>query len=466
MSTGLSRLSASVVRECSLALRRLVAVFTVAAFTIAPMVAAAATPTARVRWTVNVGQPVYNTPRVRDGVVYLDTVQPSGPNVFAVKHGKILWKFATGGAITTPVTLSGSQLFVASDIGPTHYMRALDTKSGQLIWDYTRDQPPECMCSHKTHYLQSVLIAQTDGHSFYAFRPDGTIPSRRVWVFRGDGARLTAPVIVGDIVLFGSADDCLYALNSETGKIRWRKKTGYSFTAPPTVIGNMMVAGNRGGNIYAFAVGTGKTIWTAATNGPIDTPPVVYRSKVFIAAGAGDRGIYALSVSTGRQLWYHQMADYTNYAPVILDKTLIVASRDGNAVGIDPDNGQILWTTDLHGMPFSRPVVDGNAVVIKVGDHRLVKIRAKTGRVLWSYHTASVITSPVVESRQSTGTTASTPATVYIGTSTGKVLALEGTPGQTALKGRNTATVSGSDYSGDLTGDWFGLRSSPNISSV
>ncbi len=432
MSTSLSRFPASVVNECRLALRRLVAVFAVAAFTISPLVAAAATPTACVRWTVNVGQPIYNPPRVRDGVVYLDTVQAGGPNVFAVQDGKILWKYPTDGAIAIPVTLGRSQLFVASDIGSTHFMRALDIKTGQLIWDYTRHHPPECMCSHVSHYLRHLLFAETDGHSLYALDPQKNIPARRLWVFFGDGAKLTAPVVAGGVVLFGSADHCLYALQATSGSVLWKRNTGYSFVAQPAVAGSVVIAGDRGGNMFACAVATGKTLWTAAANGPIDVAPVIYHSKAFIAAGAGDRGIYALSVSTGRQLWYHQMADYTNYAPVILDKALIVASRDGNALGIDPGNGQILWTTDLHGVPFSRPVVDGNAVVIKVGDHRLVSIRARTGQVLWSYHTASVITSPVVESRQSTDVKTSTPVTVYIGTSMGKVLALEGTHGHGA----------------------------------
>lgn len=166
---------------------------------------------------------------------------------------------------------------------------------------------------------------------------------------------------------------------------------------------------------------------------------VIYHRTAFVAAGYGDWGIYALSVSTGKQLWYDQLADYTDYSPVILDKTLIVASRDGQAIGINPGSGKIVWCTNLHGVPFAQPTVDGKSVIIKVGDHRLVMVNGQSGKIIWVYHTSAVITSPVVENRkfaQSMPGMAGMPAmrmpmvsspaagTVYIGTSSGKVLAL------------------------------------------
>lgn len=242
-----------------LAMHKLRYVCAMATIALSPLIATAAAPCARVQWSADVGHPIYNTPRVRGGVIYLDTIQPVGPNVFALKDGKIIWKFYTGGAIQMPVTLGGSQLFVASDVGSTHFMRALNIKTGKLIWYYYRCQPPECMCSHVTHYFHHLLFAQTDGHSLYALDPQSTVPARRWWKFVGDGAKLTAPVEVGKLVIFGSEDHCVYALKATSGKILWKRETGYGFVAQPAIAkGGIVIIGNRGGNIHAYATATGK----------------------------------------------------------------------------------------------------------------------------------------------------------------------------------------------------------------
>jgi len=405
--------------------------------------AAAAAPAVHIKWAVNLGAPVYNTPRVHDGVVFVDSAQPNGPNVFAVRDGKILWRFATGGAIQMPLTVGRSQVFVASDIGTTHFMRALSTRTGMVIWDYTRSQPPQCMCSHVKHYMGKLLFAQTDGHSLYVFNPESNIPARRLWKFQGDGARLTAPVLAGDRVIFGSADHCVYGLNRQTGTLRWKQATGYAFVARPAISGDIAILGNRGGTVHAYNSTTGKPLWSFATNGPIDTASVIYHGMAFIASGAGDRGIYALNCTTGKQIWYLPMADYTDYSPVIVQNVLIVASRDGTASGIDPESGKILWSKNLHGVPFSEPVINGDAVVIKVDDHRLLNIAAETGEIVWAFHTSAVITGPVVNNgapspmrnkpgmvrmpgvRMPNSPRTAEGGTVYIGTDTGQLLALD-----------------------------------------
>jgi outer membrane protein assembly factor BamB len=167
-----------------------------------------AAPAPQTAWSTALKVPVYNTPQERDGQVYLTSIQSSGPNVFAIDSstGKPLWTFATQGSIAIPPTVGPTQVFVASDVGNTHFMRAIDVKTGQLIWTYTRDQPPECMCSYQSTLTGGLLFAQTDGHSLYAFEPSGAVPSKRLWSFDGDGALLTKPVLADGVVVVGSSE--------------------------------------------------------------------------------------------------------------------------------------------------------------------------------------------------------------------------------------------------------------------
>ncbi|MGC8559430.1 MAG: PQQ-binding-like beta-propeller repeat protein [Phycisphaerae bacterium] len=377
----------------------------------------------RIAWQVNVHEPIYNIPRVSGGTAYFDTAQAAGFNVFAVRKGRVIWKYATDGAIGMPVTIGGvltpahrgpAQVFVASDVGNIHHMRAIDARNGRLVWDYTRDEPPECMCSNVTHFMKHLLFAETDGHSLYAFSPFANIPNHRIWAFQGDGAKLTAPVTVAGLVVFGSADHCVYGLDGRTGKVIWKATTGYTFEAQPAVWHGAVILGNTGGTVHALSAKTGQSLWSFSTNGPITTRAVVWKNNVYVASGPGDRGVYDISANNGNQIWYRQFSDYTPYAPILDDSVLVVASRDGNIVGLSPSSGKVLWKTALHGMPESQPIAWNSDVALKVNDHRITVVSAKSGRALWTYHSRSVLTPPVARGQR-----------LYFGQSNGKLVAVK-----------------------------------------
>ena len=215
---------------------------------------AQAAPAPKIAWSTALNVPVYMAPQARDGTLFLTSTQSNGPNLFALdgQTGKQLWNYATQGAIGIPPTVGTTQVFVASDIGNTHYLRAIDAKTGLLIWQYTRDQPPECMCSQASILSGGMLFAQSDGHSLYAFAPSGAAPSKRLWQFPGNGAPLTSPVVEDGLVVFGSGDHNVYALDAKTGGVKWTGTTGYVFTADPAIDDGVVVIGDQGGQCDHF----------------------------------------------------------------------------------------------------------------------------------------------------------------------------------------------------------------------
>jgi outer membrane protein assembly factor BamB len=372
---------------------------------------ASASPAPDIVWSAKLGAPVYAAPRHSGGQIYVTSTQSTGPNVFALDahSGAIKWRYATSGAITVAPTVGTTQVFVASDIGDTHFMRALDAKTGALVWQYTRNKPPECMCSHDAHVGNGLLFAQTDGHSLYAFAPVGAIPSQRIWQFKGDGARLTDPVTSDGLVLFGSANHSLYALDAKTGAVRWTAQTGYGFVAAPVVAGGIAIAGNRGGTVHAYAVATGKPAWNFATAGAIDQPAVIRGDRVYVVSE--DRTVYALGLKTGHPLWQHRLADYALSAPVLAGGAAIVADRAGDLLALDDATGKTIWRTVLAGTPLSRPILWHEDVVLKIGDHMVAAYAASTGASAWDYTTKAVVTDPVA-----------TSAGIALATSGGRVL--------------------------------------------
>jgi outer membrane protein assembly factor BamB len=366
-------------------------------------------------WSTALNVPVYSTPQAANGVLYLTSMQSAGPNLFAIDEttGKIIWKFATQGMIGIPPTVGKNQVFVASDIGNTHYLRAIDAKTGGLIWQYTRDQPPECMCSQASILSGGLLFAQSDGHSLYAFAPSGAAPSKRLWQFAGDGAALTSPVVADGLVVFGSGDHNVYALDAKTGATRWTGTTGYIFTANPLVANGVVVIGDTGGNIDGFDLKTGKSLWSVGV-GEIDNAAVSSGDTAYLVSD--DHSIYALDIHSGQQVWQYTMDDYAAYAPVLTGGLVIAANRAGQLVAVDAKTGAKAWQTDLAGTPFSQPVYwpEEKAIVLKIGDHEIGAFDAATGKTLWLYNTNSVVTEPAIDG-----------ATVDVATSDGVVIALK-----------------------------------------
>lgn len=366
-------------------------------------------------WTAKLNVPVYNPPQAVNGHVYLTSMQSSGPNVFALngKNGKLVWSFATKGAVAIPPTVGDTQLFIASDVEDTHYMRALNAATGAVIWEYTRDQPPQCMCSYQSTLADGILFAQTDGHGLFAFQPLGDAPSRRLWSYEGNGALLTNPVTANGMVVIGSADRHVYGLDAKTGKVLWQQTTGYAFTADPVIVDDVAVIGDQGGNIDGFALKTGKQLWTVSASGAIDNAAVIEDHTAFLVAE--DHNLYALDVTNGKVRWQYKMEDFAAFPPVATSKAVIVDNRSGQLIALDVDTGKSLWQADLNGTAFSSPVLWAarNAVVVKVGDHEIAAFGLRSGKNLWRFKTKAVVTLPVIDGKN-----------VDVATSQGAVLAI------------------------------------------
>ena len=160
-------------------------------------------------------------------------------NTSTVKNLVPAWAFSYGGEKqrgqeAQPLVYNGKIFVTAS------YSRlfAVDARTGQELWEYN-------------HRL-----------------PDGILPCCDV-INRG-------AALYDDLVIFGTLDAQLVALNQETGKIVWRErledyKAGYSFTAAPLIVKGKVITGVSGGEfgvvgrVDARDAKTGKLIWTRPT---------------------------------------------------------------------------------------------------------------------------------------------------------------------------------------------------------
>ena len=65
----------------------------------------------------------------------------------------------------------------------------------------------------------------------------------------------SSPVIVGDVVYFGSTDGWFYALDLKTGKCVWKYWFGLPIASTVAVSGNTVIVAVWDGTVYALTAG-------------------------------------------------------------------------------------------------------------------------------------------------------------------------------------------------------------------
>jgi polyvinyl alcohol dehydrogenase (cytochrome) len=156
---------------------------------------------------------------------------------------------------------------------------------------------------------------------------EATVPSlRKAWLFRTGDSVTATPTVVDGTVYVGSWDDYFYAVNLETGKLRWKTRVMSQNGVDPYPGEKPRDLSSDGGLITSsawFQVGAGKR------------PPLV----IF----GGGYTLYALDARTGAVYWKH---DYTGRPDRPPDP-----NADGTRIFSSPVvvDGRVLFGVDVDG---------------------------------------------------------------------------------------------------------------------
>lgn len=307
------------------------------------------------------------------------------------------------GLEATPLIIDG-RMFTS---GTWSRVYAVDAASGELLWEYDPEVPPQKAVDACCDVVNRGLAA---------------------W---------------GDMVFVGALDGRLIALDMDTGKERWSVQTTpsdrrYTITGAPRIINGKVIIGNGGaefdarGFVTAYDAATGEQVWRFYTvpgdpSQPFENPvleeavktwngewwkyggggtvwdAIVYDPQLNIvylgvgngtpwnqrirSPGGGDNlflaSIVALNADTGEYLWHYQTApgdtwDFTATQHIMLAdlnidghlrKVLMQAPKNGFFYVIDRTNGELIsakpfvdvnWATHVD-MATGRPVETTNA---------------------------------------------------------------------------------------------------------
>ena len=303
------------------------------------------------RWSYATGGPVYYSPAVVNGVVYIGSYDD---NLYALNAhtGAKLWSYRTGSWVSSsPAIADGVVYFGSSD----NNLYALNASTGAKLWSYTT------------------------------------------------GGLVWSELVVADgVVYFGSTDGNIYALNARSGAKLW----SYSITNPTSYAPQVAVAdgvayvGSYAGYFYAFNAITGQELWGIPVTTAVLTPPAVANGVVYFGGEGISDSVYGVNASNGTILWKNGICGETlQGSPAVAGDHVYVYCDNNVLYALNADTGSELWQYDTGrngGAPFFSPAVANGVIYARVGPYSMGALDARDGSVLWSYSSDTWFDDPVV----------------------------------------------------------------------
>ncbi|MBE7503556.1 MAG: PQQ-binding-like beta-propeller repeat protein [Verrucomicrobiales bacterium] len=168
------------------------------------------------------------------------------------------------------------------------------------------------------------------------------------------------------------------------GEVRWRYEAGTRLTGPPALgpDDGLYVGGYR--NLFALDAQTGELRWKRVTNS--DFGPVAVSSDGTVYVGSSDRKFQALEGSTGTKVWEFAADGGITACPGILgDGTVLVTSDNGRLFALDPLRGLKKWEFTVGGtLRWSAAIGPEGNVYISSPATALYALDGATGETKWT----------------------------------------------------------------------------------
>lgn len=210
-----------------------------------------------------------------------------------------------------------------------------------------------------------------------------------LWSFQIGDNIAGQPVVTNGLVVFGSEDRAVYALDAITGTERWSFETGGAVVSSPAAFDELVIIGSDDGIIYGLEHETGRQVWAFPTAGAIEAPVVANGEHVFAVSRAGV--LVALDAASGDEIWSTDTPGILRTAPAVDDQHVVIINDQGRLFIFDRATGEEVASTsgtDLEGPP----VLWRDAIFVSTADGELQQ-RSMSGGVSKSWP-ASEVTSP------------------------------------------------------------------------
>jgi outer membrane protein assembly factor BamB/chitodextrinase len=358
----------------------------------------------------------------------------------APQAGTLVWKTAVGGKVySSPAVYNGMVFVTSREVdSPRVYgaLNALDAVTGEVRWTYRdttayMDSSPVC--------ADGMVFVGDDGGSLMAFDADpsdgidegiqdiGGTERDLIWFYRNTSVQGSPVVAAGKVIVPFKTSASVYALDEFTGSLLWRfslpDPNNSSIYSSPAVDGGLVMFGSNNRRLYALDIETGAEAWNFSTKGKVQGSPCVHGGTVYF--GSEDWKLYALNLQNGTKRWERNTYGEITSTPAYANGKLFFGTLNGTFFALDAETGDPIWTYDINDNIeiHSSAAVGGGLVVFGAYDGNVYALKETSLREVWKADVEPAMTGDLVKSSP-----ALVDGRVYVGTEGGNVVAFGKAP--------------------------------------
>ncbi|MDR3386006.1 MAG: outer membrane protein assembly factor BamB [Rudaea sp.] len=230
------------------------------------------------------------------------------------------------------------------------------------------------------------------------------------------GARILPAYAEGKVYAAG-VDGTVVALDAASGHTLWQKRLGQRhgfilhhgnnslrWAGGPGVSGDLLVIGSLEGNVQALDAGTGAERWHAQVSSEVIAAPAIADGIVVVRTNDGR--LYGLDATDGSRKWVYDRATVPvlslrgNSAPRVAAGVIYAGEDNGKVVALQLADGKVLWEQALAPGEGRTEIerlqdVDGTVAlgdgVVYASAYRghVAALIMQTGRPLWTHELSS-----------------------------------------------------------------------------
>ncbi|MXR50959.1 PQQ-binding-like beta-propeller repeat protein [Halovenus sp. WSH3] len=336
------------------------------------------------------------------------------------------WRFDTGGPVFSSPTVVDGTVYIGSQAGGVY---ALDAETGVRIWEFETSEPVDSspFVVDRGNETERLVLVGCEDTNLYAL---DAISGEERWRVETEGRVQASPVVGAETLFFTSDSDGLYAVDTADGQQRWFSEYQMMSGASPTVVEDAVFV--RGQSLRALDPKSGWQRWRFDLGSGTYSSPTVADGSVYVGdrertGGPNSAGnVYAFDAETGDREWVFDTDEFVDSSPTVHGDTVYVGgwktrlrsddggSATGSVFALDTDDGSKRWQFETGGRVLSSPTVAGGVVFVGSWDGTVYGLDESTGEQLLALDTGGkVSSSPTVADGR-----------LYVGSNDGYVYAL------------------------------------------
>jgi outer membrane protein assembly factor BamB len=145
-----------------------------------------------------------------------------------------------------------------------------------------------------------------------------------------DGQTAATPALRGDMLYVGTMSNQVLAIDVKKKNVEWSfesEKRKQPFFASAAVTEKLVIAGSRDKRIYAIDRATGKEVWNFATEGRIEGSAVISGNRIYV--GSTDKCLYVIDLAKGTELQRIKLDGEILGSPAVSNGRLVIGTGKG-----------------------------------------------------------------------------------------------------------------------------------------